>query len=90
MYEGVPVGQVIIPKGKAGLRSTKKVTVTVNVNSNALPTTTGLGSELGAGVLTLNSQAIRVQVTESRSVARAEEKSRIQRIKTLNIKMLIL
>ena len=27
MYEGVPVGQVIIPKGKAGLRSTKKVTV---------------------------------------------------------------
>ena len=57
MYEGVPVGQVIIPKGKAGLRSTKKVTVTVNVNSNALPTTTGLGSELGAGVLTLNSQA---------------------------------
>ncbi|KAK4601452.1 hypothetical protein RGQ29_010848 [Quercus rubra] len=43
MYEGVPVGQVIIPK--------------VNVNSNALPTTTGLGSELGAGVLTLNSQA---------------------------------
>nr|XP_023923935.1 late embryogenesis abundant protein At1g64065-like [Quercus suber]POE96277.1 late embryogenesis abundant protein [Quercus suber] len=57
MYQGVTIGQVTIPKGKAGLRSTKKVTVTVNVNSNALSSTTGLGSELGAGVLTLNSQA---------------------------------
>ena len=57
MYQGVTIGQVTIPKGKAGLRSTKKVTVTVNVNSNALSSTTGLGSELGAGVLTLNGQA---------------------------------
>ncbi|XP_030955727.1 late embryogenesis abundant protein At1g64065-like [Quercus lobata] len=57
MYQGVTVGQVIIPKGKAGLRSTKKVGVTVNVNSNALPSTTNLGSELGAHVLTLNSHA---------------------------------
>ena len=57
MYQRVTVGQVTIPKGKAGLRSTKKVTVTVDVNSNALSSTTGLGSELGAGVLTLNGQA---------------------------------
>ncbi|KAF3968817.1 hypothetical protein ACB098_01G150300 [Castanea mollissima] len=57
MYQGVTVGQVLIPKGKAGLRSTKKVGVTVNVNSNALPSTTNLGSELGAQVLTLNSHA---------------------------------
>ena len=57
MYQGVTIGQVTVPKGKAGLRSTKKVTVTVNVNSNALSSTTGLGSELGAGVLTLNGQA---------------------------------
>ncbi|KAL4651532.1 hypothetical protein ACB092_01G167100 [Castanea dentata] len=57
MYQGVTVGQVLIPKGKAGLRSTKKVGVTVNVNSNALPSTTNLGSELGAHVLTLNSHA---------------------------------
>ena len=51
------MGQVIIPKGKAGLRSTKKVGVIVNVNSNALPSTTNLGSESGAHVLTLNSHA---------------------------------
>ena len=57
MYQGVTVGQVIIPKGKAGLRSTKKVGVIVNVNSNALPSTTNLGSESGAHVLTLNSHA---------------------------------
>ena len=57
MYQGVTVGQFTIPKGKAGFRSTKKVSVTVNVNSNALPSTTSLGSELGAGVLTLNSHA---------------------------------
>ncbi|KAL0015893.1 hypothetical protein SO802_002962 [Lithocarpus litseifolius] len=56
-YQGVTVGQVIIPMGKAGLRSTKKVGVTVNVNSNALPSTTNLGSELSAHVLTLNSHA---------------------------------
>ncbi|GMY30430.1 late embryogenesis abundant protein At1g64065-like [Fagus crenata] len=57
MYQGVTVGQVIIPKGKAGFRSTKKVSVTVNVNSNALPSTTSLGNELGTGVLTLKSHA---------------------------------
>ena len=57
MYQGVTVGQFTIPKGKAGFRSTKKVSVTVDVNSNALPSTTSLGSELGAGVLTLNSHA---------------------------------
>ena len=39
------------------VRSTKKVSVTVNVNSNALPSNTSLGSELSAGFLTLNSHA---------------------------------
>ncbi|KAB1215404.1 hypothetical protein CJ030_MR4G025306 [Morella rubra] len=56
-YQGVTVGQASIPKSKAGLRSTKKVSVTVNVNSNVLPNTTSLVSELGAGVLTLSSHA---------------------------------
>uniref|UniRef100_A0A2N9FQH5 Uncharacterized protein n=1 Tax=Fagus sylvatica TaxID=28930 RepID=A0A2N9FQH5_FAGSY len=54
--QGVTLGQVTIPNGKAGLRSTKKVTVTVNLNSNDLPSTTSLGSELGSGVLTLKSK----------------------------------
>ena len=53
------MAQVTIPNGKTGyVRSTKKVSVTVNVNSNALPSNTSLGSELiSAGFLTLNSHA---------------------------------
>ncbi|KAL6181884.1 hypothetical protein ACLB2K_048532 [Fragaria x ananassa] len=56
-YQGVPVGQVVIPKSKARMRSTKKIGVTVSVNSKALPSSSDLGSELKSGVLTLSSQA---------------------------------
>lgn len=56
-YQGLTVGQVSIPKAKAGLRSTKTVSVTVYVNSNGLPSTSSLPSDLSAGVLTLNSHA---------------------------------
>ncbi|KAG6633996.1 hypothetical protein I3843_12G087600 [Carya illinoinensis] len=55
MYDGVMVGEVSIPKGKAGMLSTKKVSVTVNVNSKALQSTSNLGRELSGGVLTLTS-----------------------------------
>lgn len=58
-YGGVQVGQVTVPKSKASFRSTKKVNVTVSVNSEALTarsTSSGLGSELSSGVLTLNGQ----------------------------------
>ncbi|XP_040985671.1 uncharacterized protein LOC121233956 [Juglans microcarpa x Juglans regia] len=58
LYQGVTVGEFIIPKGKAGMLSTKKVEVTVNLNSKAITSTTSaLGSELEAGVLKLDSQA---------------------------------
>ncbi|XP_021292084.1 late embryogenesis abundant protein At1g64065-like [Herrania umbratica] len=58
LYDGVMVGEAIIPKARARARSTKKLDVTVEVNSSALTsTTTGLGSELSSGVLTLNSKA---------------------------------
>ncbi|KAL0015889.1 hypothetical protein SO802_002958 [Lithocarpus litseifolius] len=57
-YQDEQVGQVTIPKGKAGLRSTKKVSVTVGVNLNALQTTSSnLGNDLKKEVLTLNGQA---------------------------------
>ncbi|KAF3968814.1 hypothetical protein ACB098_01G150600 [Castanea mollissima] len=56
-YQNVKVGEVTIPKGKAGLRSTKKVSVTVDLNLDALQTTPSLGNELKNGVLTLNGQA---------------------------------
>lgn len=58
-FQNVTVGQVLIPEGKAGVFSTKKVSVTLNMSSKALPImlSPSLGGELGAGVLTLNSQA---------------------------------
>ncbi|XP_050255090.1 late embryogenesis abundant protein At1g64065-like [Quercus robur] len=57
MYKGVSVGQVTIPKGKAGLRSTKKVGVTVNVNSKDLPTSANLAGDLDSGLLMLNNHS---------------------------------
>ncbi|XP_022733126.1 late embryogenesis abundant protein At1g64065-like [Durio zibethinus] len=57
LYDGVRVGEAIIPKARARARSTKKLDVTVEVNSRALTTTTGLDSEMSSNVLTLNSQA---------------------------------
>jgi len=56
-YQGLMVGRVSIPEAKAGLRSTKTVSVIVYVNSNGLPSTSSLASDLNAGVLTLNSHA---------------------------------
>ncbi|XVF52994.1 hypothetical protein PTKIN_Ptkin05aG0062600 [Pterospermum kingtungense] len=57
LYDGVIVGEAIIPKARARARSTKRLDVTVEVNSRALTSTTRLGSELSSNVLTLNSQA---------------------------------
>ncbi|XP_022733116.1 late embryogenesis abundant protein At1g64065-like [Durio zibethinus] len=57
LYDGVRVGEAIIPKARARARSTKKLDVTVEVNSRALTTTAGLDSEMSSNVLTLNSQA---------------------------------
>lgn len=56
-YQGTTVGEVVIPKGKAGFKSTKKMDVTVNLDSNALASTINLGNELSSGILTLNSSA---------------------------------
>ncbi|PON43884.1 Late embryogenesis abundant protein [Parasponia andersonii] len=57
-YGGTTVGQVVIPKGKAGLKSTKKINdVVVSLSSTQLPSTANLGSELTAGTLTLSSAA---------------------------------
>ncbi|PON43887.1 Late embryogenesis abundant protein [Parasponia andersonii] len=56
-YGGATVGQVIIPKGKAGLKSTKKINVIVSLSSSQLPNTADLGTELASGTLTLSSTA---------------------------------
>ncbi|XP_062027921.1 uncharacterized protein LOC133743868 [Rosa rugosa] len=57
MYQGTPVGTVVVPKGKAGMRGTKKINVNVSLNTAALPSSSTLGSELSGGVLTLTSEA---------------------------------
>ncbi|PRQ17552.1 putative Late embryogenesis abundant protein, LEA-14 [Rosa chinensis] len=57
MYQGTPVGTVDVPKGKAGMRGTKKIDANVSLNTEALTTTSTLRSELNDGVLTLNSEA---------------------------------
>ncbi|PON97752.1 Immunoglobulin-like fold containing protein [Trema orientale] len=56
-YGGATVGQVIIPKGKAGLKSTKKINVVVTLSSSQLPNTADLGRELTAGTLTFGGTA---------------------------------
>ncbi|XP_068307193.1 late embryogenesis abundant protein At1g64065-like [Pyrus communis] len=56
LYQGATVGQVSIPKSKAGMLSTKKINVEVSLSSSAL-SSTNLGSEMSNGVLTLNSAA---------------------------------
>ncbi|XP_024171509.1 uncharacterized protein LOC112177453 [Rosa chinensis] len=56
MDQGVAVEQVSIPKSKAGMHSTKKIDVTVSLNSNGL-SSSNLGSDLNGGILTLGSQA---------------------------------
>ncbi|GMN31873.1 hypothetical protein TIFTF001_003431 [Ficus carica] len=58
-YDGVTVGEVLILKSKAGLKSTKKIDVAVNLSSSALQSssTSKLGNELSGGALTLTSTA---------------------------------
>ncbi|CAL9030244.1 unnamed protein product [Prunus brigantina] len=56
MYQGVTVGQVVVPKSKAKMRSTKKIDVMVSLNSYGLPSSSNLGTELKSGVLTLSSK----------------------------------
>ncbi|KAM5572328.1 hypothetical protein ABKV19_012409 [Rosa sericea] len=57
VYQGVAVGQVSIPKSKAGMRSTKKISVSVSLNADGMPSSSTLGSALNNGILTLTSQA---------------------------------
>lgn len=57
-YGGTTVGEFVIPRGKARLKSTKKVNdVQVNLSSKALASTVDLRSELNAGAISLSSNA---------------------------------
>uniref|UniRef100_A0A5B6Z0A1 Late embryogenesis abundant protein LEA-2 subgroup domain-containing protein n=1 Tax=Davidia involucrata TaxID=16924 RepID=A0A5B6Z0A1_DAVIN len=57
-YRGTHVGETVITKARARARSTKKLNVTVNVNSDKVPSTDSrLGSDISSGKLTLTSHA---------------------------------
>ncbi|KAK9292228.1 hypothetical protein L1049_020191 [Liquidambar formosana] len=56
-YMGVPVGEGTIDKGRARARSTKKMNVSVDVNSDKVLGNSNLGSDISAGILRLTSHS---------------------------------
>ncbi|EOY23369.1 hypothetical protein QUC31_008221 [Theobroma cacao] len=52
-YGGVQVGEAFVAKGRAKARSTKKMNVTVDLNSNNIPANSNLASDISSGFLTL-------------------------------------
>ncbi|XVF12581.1 hypothetical protein REPUB_Repub08aG0131300 [Reevesia pubescens] len=56
-YEGVQVGEAFIAKGRAKARSTKKMNVTVVLNSSNILPNSNLGSDISSGILILTSHS---------------------------------
>ncbi|OMO98816.1 Late embryogenesis abundant protein, LEA-14 [Corchorus capsularis] len=57
-YRGIQVGEAFVAKGRAKARSTKKMTVIVELNSNnIIPANSNLGSDISSGFLTLTSHS---------------------------------
>ncbi|XP_021294079.1 late embryogenesis abundant protein At1g64065-like [Herrania umbratica] len=54
-YSGVQVGEAFVAKGRAKARSTKKMNVTVDLNSNNILANSNLASDINSGFLTLTS-----------------------------------
>ncbi|KAK8623548.1 hypothetical protein V6N13_118431 [Hibiscus sabdariffa] len=52
-YRGVGVGDAIVGKGRSKARSTKKMNVAVELNSNNIPNNSSLQSEIESGYLAL-------------------------------------
>ncbi|CAK9176928.1 unnamed protein product [Ilex paraguariensis] len=57
LYEGKPVGEAVIDKARARARSTKKLNITVGVNSEKETRNSQLSSDIKSGKITLTSQA---------------------------------
>ncbi|XWS37905.1 hypothetical protein CRYUN_Cryun19dG0085400 [Craigia yunnanensis] len=56
-YGGVQVGEAFVAKGRAKARSTKKMNVTVELNSNNILDNSNLGADISSGLLTLTSRS---------------------------------
>ncbi|XVF12580.1 hypothetical protein REPUB_Repub08aG0131200 [Reevesia pubescens] len=56
-YWGVQVGEAFVAKGRAKARSTKKMNVNVDLNSNNILANSNLGTDISSGILTLTSHS---------------------------------
>ncbi|KAL2543716.1 Late embryogenesis abundant (LEA) hydroxyproline-rich glycoprotein family [Forsythia ovata] len=57
LYNGMPVGEAVIPRGRAKARKTKKFNISVGVSSDRLSGNTNLGNDMNSGILRLSSHA---------------------------------
>ncbi|KAI3445371.1 hypothetical protein Pfo_002036 [Paulownia fortunei] len=58
LYNGVPLGEAVIPRGRARARKSKKFNISVDVSSDRLSRNgNNLGNDINSGVLRLSSQA---------------------------------
>ncbi|KAI3453763.1 hypothetical protein Pfo_010426 [Paulownia fortunei] len=58
LYNGVPLGEAVIPRGRARARKTRKFNISVDVSSDRLSGNgNNLGNDINSGVLRLSSQA---------------------------------
>ncbi|KAL6972001.1 hypothetical protein U1Q18_031684 [Sarracenia purpurea var. burkii] len=56
-YGDTEVGSASIPKSKANFKSTKKLTVSMDLTSTNVASNSGLGTQLGSGILPLTSRS---------------------------------
>ena len=57
LYQGMPVGQAVITKGRAKARSTRRFDITIPITSVGLTNTSSIGNDINSGLLPLTSQA---------------------------------
>ncbi|KAL2527364.1 Late [Abeliophyllum distichum] len=56
-YKGTLVGESDIPTSRAKAKSTKKINITISVDSNKVSSSSSLGTDINSGKITLSSQA---------------------------------
>ncbi|XP_022862928.1 late embryogenesis abundant protein At1g64065-like [Olea europaea var. sylvestris] len=57
LYNGMPVGEAVIPRGRAKARKTQKFNISVGVSSDRLSGNTNLGNDMNSEVIRLSSHA---------------------------------
>ncbi|CAI9771779.1 unnamed protein product [Fraxinus pennsylvanica] len=57
LYNGMPVGEAVIPRGRTKARKTQKFNISVAVSTDRLSGDTNLGNDMNSGILRLSSRA---------------------------------